>query len=78
MAAGRDRGLDVHLGYGAAVSRRLPEYIVGPDGLTLRCWTRDDAARLVEAVADSVEHLRPWMPWIAHEPFSVTERQGTD
>jgi ribosomal-protein-serine acetyltransferase len=57
------------------VSGRLPEYIVGPDGLTLRRWTRDDAVRLGEAVADSVEHLRPWMPWVAHEPLSVTERQ---
>jgi hypothetical protein len=58
------------------VSGRLPEYIVGPDGLTLRRWRRGDAARLGEAIADSVEHLRPWMPWIAHEPLSVTERQA--
>jgi ribosomal-protein-serine acetyltransferase len=58
------------------VSRRLPEYIVGPDGLTLRRLTRDDAVELGEAVADSVEHLRPWISWIAHEPLSVTERQA--
>jgi len=58
------------------VSGRLPGHIVGPDGLTLRRWARDDAAQLGEAVADSVEHLRPWMAWIAHEPLSVTERQA--
>jgi ribosomal-protein-serine acetyltransferase len=57
------------------VSGRLPGHIVGPDGLTLRRWARDDAAQLGEAVADSLEHLRPWMAWIAHEPLSVTERQ---
>jgi ribosomal-protein-serine acetyltransferase len=58
------------------VGGRLPEYIVGPDALTLRRWARDDAAELGEAVADSVEHLRPWISWIAHEPLSVTERQA--
>jgi ribosomal-protein-serine acetyltransferase len=54
----------------------VPEYIVGPDGLSLRRWAPDDAAQLGEAVADSVEHLRPWMSWIAQEPLSVTERQA--
>jgi ribosomal-protein-serine acetyltransferase len=58
------------------VSGRLPEYIAGPDALTLRRWARDDAAQLGGAVADSVEHLRPWMSWIAHEPLSVTERRA--
>jgi ribosomal-protein-serine acetyltransferase len=58
------------------VSSRLPECIVGPDGLTLRRLTRDDAAQFGEAVADSVEHLRPWISWIAQEPLSVTERQA--
>jgi ribosomal-protein-serine acetyltransferase len=56
------------------MSGRLPERIVGPGALTLRRWARDDAAQLSEAIADSVEHLRPWMPWVAHEPLSLTER----
>ena len=58
------------------MSGRLPEYVVGPDGLTLRRWAREDAAELGEAVAGSVEHLRPWMPWIDQEPLSVNERQA--
>jgi ribosomal-protein-serine acetyltransferase len=58
------------------VSGGLPEYIAGPDALTLRRWTRDDAAQLSEAIADSVEHLRPWMPWVAHDPPSLTDRQA--
>ncbi len=63
------------LGYGGAVSGQLPEYIAGSNGLILRRWAHDDAAQLVEVVADSIEHLRPWMPWIAHEPLSVADRQ---
>jgi ribosomal-protein-serine acetyltransferase len=58
------------------VSGRLPDCIVGPDALTLRRWAGDDAAELGEAVADSVEHLRPWISRIAHETLSVTERQA--
>jgi ribosomal-protein-serine acetyltransferase len=76
VVVGHGGGLHLGLGYGPAVSGRLPEHLIGPDGLILRRWTRDDAAELVEAVADSVEHLRPWMPWIAHEQLSVTERQA--
>jgi ribosomal-protein-serine acetyltransferase len=64
------------LGYGAVVSGRLPGHVVGPGGLVVRGWVREDAAELGEAVADSVEHLRPWMAWVAREPLSVTERQA--
>ena len=41
---------------------RLPERIEG-DGLVLRRWRVEDAELLHEAVVDSVEHLRPWIPW---------------
>jgi ribosomal-protein-serine acetyltransferase len=53
---------------------RLPERIEG-DGLVLRRWRVEDAELLHEAVVDSVEHLRPWMPWIADEPMSVEQRR---
>lgn len=49
--------------------------IAGPGGLVLRRWVREDAEILGRAVADSLEHLRPWMPWIAQEPLSVTDRR---
>ncbi len=29
----------------------------------LRRWRHDDAAALLAAVTESLEHLRPWMPW---------------
>jgi ribosomal-protein-serine acetyltransferase len=62
--------------YGGPVHERLPERLVGSDGLVLRRWVREDAAQLVEAVSDSLEHLRPWMPWIANEPSSVEDRRA--
>jgi ribosomal-protein-serine acetyltransferase len=62
--------------YGAAMSSRLPDDIAGPKAVTLRRWRRDDAAGLGEAIADSIEHLSPWMPWAADEPVSIPDRQA--
>lgn len=42
--------------------------------LTVRRLTVADAPSLDAAVAASVEHLRPWMPWVATEPLAVEER----
>lgn len=53
----------------------LPERIAGPDGLLLRQWQTDDAEALGRAVAESVEHLRPWMAWAAEEPMSLERRR---
>jgi RimJ/RimL family protein N-acetyltransferase len=36
--------------------------------LVVRPWAEDDAPALSRAVAESLEHLRPWMPWAADEP----------
>jgi len=44
------------------------EYVV-------RRYEANDATALVAAVTDSIEHLRPWMPWIEQEPQSVQQRQ---
>jgi RimJ/RimL family protein N-acetyltransferase len=54
----------------------LPELITGPGTLMLRRWVQEDVQVLGQAVGDSIEHLRPWMPWIAKEPLSVTERRA--
>ena len=45
---------------------RPDERLEGGD-ITLRRSSTGDTAELVEAVNDSLEHLRPWMPW-AQEP----------
>jgi RimJ/RimL family protein N-acetyltransferase len=52
---------------------RLPETMAS-DRLTLRRWVPDDAAALCAAVEENLEHLRPWMPWIAGEPKTVEAR----
>ena len=44
--------------------------------LAIRPWQPSDAPTLGAAIAESVEHLRPWMPWIAMEPLSLAERQS--
>lgn len=54
---------------------RLPELIQG-HGIELRRWRPADAEQLARAVAESTEHLRPWMPWIAQEPLSLEARRA--
>lgn len=56
--------------------RVLPERIEDPDGLLLRRWTVDDAEALAQAVAESIEHLRPWMAWISQEPTPLPQRSA--
>ena len=43
---------------------------------TLRRWRTNDAPALAEAIGASIEHLRPWMPWIAAEPLTVSAREA--
>lgn len=45
------------------------------DGFVLRRYQREDAPALAAAVGESLEHLRPWMPWIALEPTTLEERE---
>jgi RimJ/RimL family protein N-acetyltransferase len=56
------------------VSRADPPYRIRTERLVLRCWEPGDAPRLKEAVDSSLEHLRPWMPWAAHEPQPLEEK----
>lgn len=53
-----------------------PRERVDIEGLVVRRYSPDDAAAMVEAVAASIEHLRPWMPWIAFEPQSIDQRRA--
>lgn len=50
-----------------------PAYRIETKRLVVRCYNPTDAPLLAESVSESLEHLRPWMPW-AHaepEPFEV-------
>jgi GrpB-like predicted nucleotidyltransferase (UPF0157 family)/RimJ/RimL family protein N-acetyltransferase len=60
------------VGRAAAV---FPERIEGADGLLLRRWLPEDAEALGQAVAESVDHLRPWMGWVGQEPTSIEDRR---
>lgn len=51
----------------------LPPMVDAP-GLELRAWEPGDVDALADAVTRNLEHLRPWMAWIAHEPLSRAAR----
>ncbi len=46
------------------------------DGVILRRLTADDAPAVSKATTESLEHLRPWMPWATPEGTSLeTQRE---
>jgi ribosomal-protein-serine acetyltransferase len=51
----------------------LPTEITTPR-LVLRQWNDDDVDHLAGAIRTSLEHLQPWMPWVAMEPLSRVRR----
>ncbi|MBZ0116209.1 MAG: GNAT family N-acetyltransferase, partial [Sandaracinaceae bacterium] len=53
-----------------------PAYRVLTDRLCIRCWNPSDAPLAQEAILQSLDHLRPSMPWIAEEPLSLDDRLG--
>jgi ribosomal-protein-serine acetyltransferase len=53
---------------------RLPEWIEG-DGVLLRRWRVADAELQHQAIVESLDHLRPWMPWVAQEPQPLARRR---
>ena len=57
------------------VARRLPALVEEGDFVT-RLWRAEDADVLQAAVAENVEHLRPWSDWIADEPMALQQRRA--
>ena len=45
-----------------------PAYRIESERLVIRCYDPKDAILLQKSVQESVEHLRPWMPWVKSEP----------
>ena len=39
--------------------------------LVIRCYTVADTPLLQKSINESLEHLKPWMPWAWHEPESL-------
>src|SRR4051794_19918088 len=44
--------------------------------IEVRHWREQDAEAMHAAITASVEHLRPWMPWVAEEPRPVADRRA--
>jgi ribosomal-protein-serine acetyltransferase len=40
----------------------------------VRQYTLDDVPAMHQAILESLEHLRPWMPWVALEPLTLDQR----
>ncbi|MDB5067033.1 MAG: Acetyltransferase, partial [Chloroflexi bacterium] len=45
-----------------------PGLRIDADAVVLERWRAGDAAALLTAVSESVDHLRPWMAWAAAPP----------
>jgi RimJ/RimL family protein N-acetyltransferase len=54
----------------------LPERLQAPNGLVVRRWLLEDAELLACAIAESLEHLRPWLPWAEQEPLPLERRRA--
>jgi RimJ/RimL family protein N-acetyltransferase len=47
---------------------KSPPYRIQTPRLLLRCWDPADVRNLLRAIAANIDHLSPWMPWVASEP----------
>lgn len=45
-----------------------PAYRIETGRLVIRCYDPKDAPLLQISIQESVEHLRPWLPWVKSEP----------
>ncbi|HEX9513347.1 MAG TPA: GNAT family protein [Puia sp.] len=43
-------------------------YRIETDRLIIRCYRMEDAPMVSEAIIKSLDHLRPWMPWVKNHP----------
>lgn len=44
-------------------------------GVRIRRWRLEDAGDLHRLILTNLDHLRPWMGWVAAEPLSLEERR---
>ncbi len=53
-----------------------PGEVLTGTGIVLRRYVVADAHALHLAITESIEHLRPWMPWIQWEPLRLADREA--
>jgi RimJ/RimL family protein N-acetyltransferase len=51
-----------------------PAYRLETARLSMRCLAPRDTQSLSLAITESIEHLRPWLTWTAHEPLTPAQR----
>jgi len=51
-----------------------PAYRIETRRLVVRCYQPSDTALLAESISESVEHLKPWLPWAYNEPEPIEEK----
>src|ERR1043165_3193112 len=42
--------------------------------LIIRCYKEEDAGILKKSIDESLDHLRPWMPWVKFEPEMLEQK----
>lgn len=55
-------------------SGKGPAYRIETERTVLRCWQPQDAEQLLQSTAQSIDHLREWMPWASDEPSTLEEK----
>ena len=56
------------------ITDRCPAYRIETKRTVLRCWHPNDAEILLQAISQSIDHLKAWMPWAQNEPSSLQEK----
>ncbi|WP_326822854.1 GNAT family N-acetyltransferase [Streptosporangium sp. NBC_01756] len=49
-----------------------PQSVIDRGEVTLRRWQQEDFEVLFQLIEESLEHLRPWMPWVAGHSRQAT------
>ena len=48
-----------------------PAHRIETERLVIRCYNPTDAPMLAASITESLEHLKPWMPWAYNEPEPI-------
>lgn len=49
-------------------------YKIETERLIIRCYQPSDANMFKKSVDESIEHLKPWMPWAENEPECIEQK----
>ena len=52
-------------------NKKRPPYRIETERTVIRCLDPNDASLMLSAISENLDHLGPWMEWVAHEPESL-------